>query len=74
MELTYDEIWTRMDAAKKLYDQTGDRLVRSAIPILVQALARADNPDEPITLQSQEETVVNGIEAMQEAWFCLYGR
>ena len=73
MQLTYDELWTAMSDAKALHDKTGDLLVRSAIPLLAKALARSEDPDAPVDLRSQEVAAVEGIAAMNDAWFTLYG-
>ena len=73
MQLTYNELWASMSDAKALHDKTGDLLVRSAIPLLAKALARSEDPDEPVALRSQEADAVEGIAVMREAWFTLYG-
>ena len=73
MELTYDEIWTAMTKSKVYAAALNDPLVKSGLPILAGVLARVDDPEAPIPLRMTEEDVVNGVAAVEGAWFTLHG-
>lgn len=72
--MTYDDIWVAMSASKALHEATKDPLVKSGIKILAGALTRVDDAEVPVALTMVEEDVINGVHAMQDAYFCLYGK
>lgn len=72
--MTYDEIWACMSKANRLYQATGDMMVKSAVTLLALAQTRIEDIDGATDLNSQEQMAVDCIESMDEAYLTLYGK
>lgn len=72
--MTHEEIWTALNKARLLADNTHDRFVVSCIPLLTAALMRCLNNENAETgLTPLEESALGTIEACEEAYLTLYG-